>query len=131
MEDVQPVDGLEPAPATLSTKQQLPKFSLGHLVATPGALKLLERTGFSPLALLQRHVSGDWGDAGREDATANEDALKSGARIMSVYRLVPAEWLRLVPRPERNALPTVWIITEAASENGERLCTTILRPEDY
>jgi hypothetical protein len=40
------------------TKQQ-PLFSLGQLVAPPGALVALEKTGED---FLSRHVRGDWGD---------------------------------------------------------------------
>ncbi|MDH1607763.1 type I restriction endonuclease subunit M, partial [Comamonas aquatica] len=44
-----------------------PRFALGQMVATPGALALLEQTGFSALALISRHVHGDWGDCCVED----------------------------------------------------------------
>ena len=40
-----------------------PRFALGQMVATPGALALLEETGFSALALISRHVHGDWATA--------------------------------------------------------------------
>ena len=35
------------------------KFAAGQIVATPGALELLERTQTNPIRLLQRHVAGD------------------------------------------------------------------------
>jgi len=35
------------------------RFSLGRIVATPGALEVLEETGADGLALLRRHVAGD------------------------------------------------------------------------
>ncbi len=35
-------------------------FPLGRIVATPGALKLLEEAGEDPLHYLTRHRSGDW-----------------------------------------------------------------------
>ncbi|KJA12473.1 type I restriction-modification system methyltransferase subunit, partial [Acidovorax temperans] len=38
------------------------KFPLGQIVATPGALELLQETSFSAAALVSRHVHGDWGD---------------------------------------------------------------------
>ena len=39
-----------------------PKFSLGQIVATPGALEAIRDSGESPADFLARHVSGDWGD---------------------------------------------------------------------
>jgi hypothetical protein len=61
---------------------------------------------------LARHVSGDWGDVGEEDRLANEEALRDGTRLLSVYR--SATGIRF------------WIITEA-----DRAQTTVLLPEDY
>jgi len=37
------------------------RFPLGRVVATPGALEVLEKTGISAYRLLARHQSGDWG----------------------------------------------------------------------
>jgi len=37
------------------------RFPLGRVVATPGALEILEKTGTSVSRLLARHQSGDWG----------------------------------------------------------------------
>ena len=104
---------------------------LGQCVATPGALALLEKTGFSAAFLINRHIHGDWGDVCNEDAELNEMALKDGSRIMSVYRLVPAEKLKATPRSKRSELPTAWVISDAADDDGIRRCTTVLRPEDY
>jgi len=36
-------------------------------------------------AALGRHLSGDWGDVGREDWQENELSLKEGFRLFSVY----------------------------------------------
>ena len=87
------------------------RFPLGQTVATPGALEVLESAGASPLALLARHQSGDWGDVPLEDATENEFSVQKGFRILSSYRV----------GPER-----LWVITEA-----DRSVTTILRPDEY
>jgi hypothetical protein len=35
-------------------------FPLGWVVATPGALEVLEEVGKDPLCYLIRHASGDW-----------------------------------------------------------------------
>ena len=103
-----------------------PRFALGQMVATPGALALLEQTGFSALALVSRHVHGDWGDCCDEDKATNEAAVRQRMRVMSVYRLVDAETLLQTPQDKRSSLPTVWVITEA-----DRSVTTLLLPEDY
>ena len=103
-----------------------PRFALGQIVATPGALDLLERCGFSSLALISRHVHGDWGDSCAEDQATNELSVQQGMRVMSVYRLVDAARLAQTPPEKRSSLPTVWIITEA-----DRSVTPLLLPEDY
>jgi hypothetical protein len=46
-------------------------FPLGDLVATPGALRVLEKNGVVPLRLISRHMNGDWGDVPPDDAVAN------------------------------------------------------------
>jgi hypothetical protein len=87
-------------------------FSLGRIVATPGALALLAATGADPLELLSRHASGDWGEVPPEDARENELSVREGFRIISNYPLSDAG--------------RIWIITEA-----DRSATTLLLPEDY
>ncbi len=107
------------------------RFSVGQIVATPGALKLLQETGFSAVALLARHLQDDWGDLCKDDVALNAMALTDGSRIMSVYRLVDAEKLKAIPRSKRADLPTVWVITDATNEDGKREYTTLLLPGDY
>jgi len=87
-----------------------PKFSLGRLVATPGALTSVPRHDIT--TALSRHVSGDWGEVGPEDWQTNEDSLVQGLRLLSVY--YTADQTKF------------WIITEA-----DRSGTTVLLPEDY
>ena len=88
------------------------KFSLGQLVATPGALRALESTGQSPLEFLDRHSQGDWGELSEADREENELSLREGFRLLSAYRLSDGT--------------KIWIITEA-----DRSATTILLPEEY
>jgi hypothetical protein len=107
------------------------QFSLGQVVATPGALALIERTSTNPVMLLNRHVHGDWGDACAEDRALNDRALQDGSRLMSVYRLVNPQTLAATPLKKRSELPTLWIITEAVGHDGKRASTCILLPEDY
>lgn len=90
----------------------IPLFPAGQIVATPGALAVLERANRSPLEFLSRHFRGDWGDLCQEDKTENELSLKYGYRLMSSYPVSETEKL--------------WIITEA-----DRSVTTLLLPEEY
>lgn len=99
----------------MSTKN--PNFALGQVVATPGALAALEEARQTPHDLLIRHVSGDWGDLGAEDAAQNDEALKDGSRLFSAYQLKSGE--------------KIWIITEAVGENEKRASTCLLLPDEY
>jgi hypothetical protein len=54
----------------------IPLFPPGKIVATPGALGLLEQADKSPLEFLSRHLRGDWGDLCQDDKTENELSLK-------------------------------------------------------
>lgn len=45
----------------------MPKFELGHVAATPGALRALAAAGQSPDEFLTRHHRGDWGLVDPED----------------------------------------------------------------
>jgi hypothetical protein len=47
----------------------------------------------------------------------NEAALVQGDRILSAYRTLKGV--------------KVWVITEAADDNGHRAATTILLPDEY
>jgi hypothetical protein len=42
-----------------------PLFPLGRLVATRGAIGLMEAARIDPVQLLQRHQSGDWATSTR------------------------------------------------------------------
>jgi hypothetical protein len=67
-------------------------------------------------ALFQRHPFGDWGDLDEDDMQRTEQALVSGARILSAYTLSDGT--------------TIWIITEAEDDEGERSHTTVLLPSE-
>ena len=60
-----------------------PKFPLGRVVATPGALRAFAKAGNSPQEFLDRHIAGDWGDLGDEDRKENEFSVANGFRILS------------------------------------------------
>jgi len=87
-------------------------FPLGHIVATPGALDLLDRSGTNGFDLIRRHQKGDWGNVPPEDAAANQEGIRMGFRLLSSYFL--------------NEQERLWIITEA-----DRSVTTLLLPEEY
>ena len=86
-------------------------FPLGRVVATPAALEILKVSGVSPVELMIRHSTGDWGDVPSEDAKENERSVKHGFRIISSYAV----------GEER-----VWIITES-----DRSSTCLLLPYEY
>ena len=88
------------------------RFTLGRILATPGAINAMKEAGESPLKLLRRHAHGDWGELHEDDQRANELAIRQGMRILSAYALTTEE--------------RVWLITEA-----DRSATTILLPEEY
>ena len=87
-------------------------FSLGRIVATPGALRALERANQSAASFLGRHAGGDWGELDREDVRENEFSVAHGFRLLSNYTTAAGEKL--------------WIITEA-----DRSSTTLLLPDEY
>ncbi len=83
------------------------QFSLGRLVATPGALGL----EINIFDYVVRHLSGDWGDLDPSDKRRNDCAVKNKERILSSYE---------TPKGK------IWIITE-----WDRSVTTALLPSEY
>ncbi len=94
-----------------------PKFSLGQVVATPGALHALQEAGQSPSFFLEKHVVGDWGCLDADDRDLNDKAVVEGDRLLSAYKTLRGE--------------KIWIITEAEDDAGIRSATTILLPREY
>lgn len=90
------------------------RFELGRVVATPGALEALEASGVSPVDLLGRHQSGDWGEVPLEDAKENERSVRDGYRLLSSYQV------------GEEGEERIWIITEA-----DRSSTCLLLPSEY
>ncbi len=87
-------------------------FSLGSVVMTQGVTAMIEENiGINLLIYLQRHQNGDWGNVCIEDKITNDEATKTGERVLSEYQLCG----------ER-----IWIITE-----HDRSVTTILFPHEY
>jgi hypothetical protein len=94
------------------------RFTLGQVVATPGALEACSQAQL--MLCLARHATGDWGCVCADDAESNEEALVGGLRILSAYPIDPAKPC------EGFGDNTLWIITEA-----DRSVTTFLLPEEY
>jgi hypothetical protein len=97
-------------------------FNPGQVVVTAALYHEIEKQGMEPVALvpyLDRHVTGDWGEVDAHDRKVNDDALKTGARILSAYDM---------PRIGR-----IWIITDAAYTDDVRTrqVTTVMFPSDY
>jgi hypothetical protein len=93
------------------------KFELGRTVGTPAALGVIEAAGQEPSFFIDKHVSGDWGSVDADDARANDAAIHTGERLLSIYQtLLGVE---------------VWVMTDAADDEGVRAATTILLPSDY
>ena len=87
-----------------------PKFDLGRLVATPGALHAVSKDDVTQA--IGRHLSGDWGDLCRDDCAENEFGLTHSGRLFSVYYT-------------ENGI-RFYVITE-----WDRSVTTVLLPNEY
>lgn len=105
------------------------KFMPGALSRTPGLEGMTDRCA---MALIDRHVKGDWGDVSDQDREANEVALRGGGRLLSVYKDVrdgDSFWVK------------VWVMTDAYTGEDEdredeprtryRLSTLVLLPSEY
>ena len=95
-------------------------FSLGHVVATPAALSLIQEHGASVQQLLTRHQTGDWQELCEQDCDANWQAVFNGDRILSAFNLGSADEPAMI-----------WIISEGHQPVQMYSVTTILLPEDY
>lgn len=95
-----------------------PKFHPGRIVATPGALEAIKASGQSPEIFLGAHLEGYWGgELCEEDRLLNEAALIDGSRLFSAYSTLRGE--------------KVWVITEAVGDDGRRVSSCLLLPEEY
>ena len=94
------------------TSRLKPRFLMGRVVATPGALAALELANQSADEFLHRHQGGDWGDVDESDRQFNEIAIEEGNRILSAYVLRTGD--------------RIWIVTESDCRS-----TCVLLPSDY
>ena len=85
-------------------------FQLGRLMITTNASRVLKQQDV--FDALRQHAQCDWGDVCHDDWVMNDEAVKNGDRLVSVYHDSNKE--------------KFYIITEA-----DRSATTVLLPEDY
>jgi hypothetical protein len=93
-----------------SADEPVALFSLGRVVATPGALAAIPQSEIH--SALTRHVTGDWGDLDPDDWNENLRSLDAGYRLFSVYFT--------------NDGTKFYVITE-----WDRSLTTVLLPSEY
>lgn len=91
-----------------------PAFDLGNVCLTTLAKQRMTEQGLDPVTFINRHVHCDWGELSANDRVLNQQALKSGKRIVSAYKF----------GSEANS-SHLYVLTEA-----DRSETTILLPED-
>lgn len=89
-----------------------PRFTVGWLILTPGALFALVEAQEDPKSFISRHMHGDWGDVDPALWAANQYAMRHGESLFSVYHT----------RHGR----TLWVMTD-----GSRYATTILLPQEH
>lgn len=89
---------MPPPPATICKGTIMtngkPKFALGQILATPGALEALQESGQTPAFFLAKHSQGDWGEVCASDAQLNDQTLVDGSRLLSAFDTVRSrcEW---------------------------------------
>ena len=82
---------------------------------TQGVNKWSTENGIDLAPYLEKHLANDWGEIDKDDVQHNTSGLQTGARLMSVWKAGDR---------------TLWIISDAARADGERV-VTVLFPEEY
>ncbi len=94
----------------------MPKFELGRIVATPGALRAIHSSGQSPNDFLCRHINGDWGEhLDGHDLKQNMIALREGGRLLSGYQTRAGDEIRMMATSTRASSPHLAYRYEAVS----------------
>jgi len=86
------------------------RFELGEFRLTASADKAISSHDIA--VALSRHANGDWGDLSDKERAKNDDSLKNGGRLVSLYRNFNGVKFSIVTEADRSA-------------------TTVLLPEDY
>jgi hypothetical protein len=94
-----------------------PLFKPGRSIATAAAVEAMNAAKTDPNELLQRHITGDWGEISPDVRKDNEESVRrvfttQRPRIFSAYAL--------------DTGVRIWLFTEA-----DRSVTTYLLPEEY
>ena len=85
------------------------RFQPGTIVATLGALQVASHQQIA--GIIARHLAGDWGEVGKEDAAANERALRHGMRLLSSYTVEGQKLWVSADRPRMRIPPSPQIST--------------------
>ena len=73
---------MEPRDSTRFSHLLVP---LGIVTITPKAITALTAREVDLLELLDRHRAGDWGEAADGYASANDQSLREGGKVISIY----------------------------------------------
>jgi len=95
-----------------------PRFSLGKVVATPGAVEALKAAEQDASHFLELHQSGAWGDLDSDDRRLNDEAIAHEGDLDQQQRVLSSYKTKLDTK--------IWVITE-----WDRSLTAILLPEEY
>jgi hypothetical protein len=63
------------------------RFAPGTLQVSPVAIEALLRNEADLTLLLWRHLVGDYGEMPYDDRVVNENSIKAGGRVFSIYPL--------------------------------------------
>jgi hypothetical protein len=97
---------------TKANPTSLPRFPLGRVFMTPGAIDALEEAGQSPQEFISRHARLEQGELSDEDHKENLFSVDKNLRIFSAFKTTKGV--------------KIWLISEA-----DRSSTTLLLPEEY
>lgn len=86
-----------------------PRVELGRTVMTAGVSEGIDAK--EVFQALQRHESGDWGEVVSGDWEANEEALKAGDRLLSIYRDSKGTRFYVITEADRS-VTTVLLVSE-------------------
>ena len=108
-------------------------FTKGKIIQTYCVgLALAESKEFNDFVKnsFMRYFQKDWGELSKEDKELNDLSLQDGSRIFASYKLpetLADNKFGDYGRQEEK----MWVITEAADDEGVRACTTLLFPSEY
>ena len=90
------------------------KIQLGRLVITPAAL--LASSPDDICRAIDHHVCGQWGDVSEDERAANELALSTASRVLSVHHTPTGTELRVITTGDRFST-TVYVPSDRALDS--------------